>query len=142
MKRLYLLCLAGALAVPFASVYAQEFPAAPPNLKEIKAKGLPRLSTEELKALFPDVVNFKGSTGQHKMTFKSDGLVVMTTDKQDMTGKWRIDEKNNAYCMAFNFKKGYAEYCFAVFRASDGTHYFDYDIKNGFYARTWRQSTE
>jgi hypothetical protein len=147
MNRLCVLCLSVVLFVPFSSAFAKEFPEAPANIKEAEALGLQRLSTEELKAFFPGVVKSKGTKGKHVLTYKPDGSV----DRRgfhDTTGKWRIDEKNNAYCLAFTespHKLGRThaskENCFAVFRASDGTHFFDYDIENGTYSHVWRRAS-
>ncbi len=146
MKRLSAVCMAIALVLLTSPAFAQDFPTVPPNMKEAEAKGLPRVGAEELKAFFPGVAKFKGTTGKHLMTFKPDGSVDRKGFR-DTAGKWRIDEQNNAYCLAFTeaphgFGKMHAskENCFAVFRAPDGTHFFDYDVANGFYAHVWRRA--
>ncbi len=145
MNRLCAFCLSAVFLVSVDSAFAEEFPTAPADIKGAEALGLHRLSLEELKAFFPGVVKSKGTKGHHKLTFKPDGSV----DKKgfhDTTGKWRIDESNDAYCVAFTEapdKLGKphvsTETCFAVFRAPDGTHYFDYDIEDGLYASVWHR---
>lgn len=142
MKYLYSLCLASALMLPISSAFAQGFPTAPPNLKDMEAKGLARLSAEDLKAFFPGVVESMGTQGKHIIISKPDGTFVRQ-GFQDKPGKWRIDEKNNTYCRAMQRgRKGFEENCFAVFRDPDGIHYYDYDVQDGFYAHVWRRSSE
>lgn len=149
MKRRYLAVLAAALVMPFSASFAEEFPSAPPNLKEMEAKGMPRLSAEELKAFFPGVVvsrsSIGGQIGTHLITHHSDGTYERKGLRKSVVvihGKWRIDEKNNTYCRAFTGKKGYENNCFAVFKAADGIHHFDYDVQDGFYAHVWRKSSD
>jgi hypothetical protein len=123
--------------------HAAEFPTAPPKLKDAEAQGLYRMSTAELKEFLPGITESRGVKGKHKKTFKPDGSVDRTGfGSKEATGTWRFDEKNNAYCNAFTEKKGYQENCFAVFRAPDGTHYFDYEIDTGSYSHVWRRATE
>jgi len=121
------------------NTFAADFPQAPPNQKEAEANGLQRVNLEELKKFIPGIVSNKGFKGvKHTLTFKPDGSVDRTGfGAKEQTGKWHFDEKNNAYCVAFYEKRGYQETCIAVFRAADGTHFFDYDIENGFYAHVW-----
>ncbi len=141
--------LAAMLVSTFA--LAAEFPSAPPNLKEVEAQGLPRLSAEELKALFPAVIDSKGPTGRHLITHNADGSCLRQAAKRavggDASGTWRIVEKDNTYCRSLPrmgkgvmAKGGYQENCFAVFRAKDGVHYFDYDVDDGFFAHVWRKA--
>lgn len=52
MKTVQKLVLPFAIFPTTSMVMAAEFPSAPPNLKEIEAQGLPRLSAQELKGLF------------------------------------------------------------------------------------------
>jgi hypothetical protein len=153
MKMLYRCSLAAVLAISSAVTWAQEFPEAPPNLKEVGAMGLPRLSAEDLRAHFPGAMDAKGPTGRHIFTHAADGTCVRKAAKKavgsDASGTWSIDEKNNTFCrslpkmgrgvMAIG---GVEEHCFAVFRAPDGTHFFSYDVKDGFYAQTWRKAKE
>lgn len=122
--------------------FAEDPPAAPPKLKEAEAQGLQRVSMEDLKQLIPGTLITKGTKGKHNRTFKPDGSVDRTGfGAMESTGTWRFDEKNNAYCNAFKGKKGsFNENCFAVFRAPDGTHYFDYEIDTGFYTHAWRRA--
>ena len=151
MKHNHLVMLAATLLMSFnAAGYAQEFPTAPPNLKEMEAKGLPRLSAEELKAFFPGVIDSKGTKGRHILTFNADGTLLRKPFKHGLsedTGTWKIDEKNNTHCVSLPkgkgvVKKGYDENCFATFRAPDGVHFFDYDVSDGFYAHVWRKAAE
>jgi len=121
------------------NTFATDFPKGPPNLKEAEAQGLQRANLEELKKFFPGIINNKGVKGvEHTLTFKPDGT-AHRTGFNDLTGEWHFDEKKNAYCVGFYKKKGYRENCFAVFRATDGTNFFDYDIDSGFYAHVWHR---
>jgi hypothetical protein len=146
MKRRYSIILAAALVMPFSMCFAQEFPAAPPKLKEMEAQGLLRVSAEDLKAHFPGIVDWKGVTSRRIITHNPDGSLVSKGFKHgfaDILGKWRIDEKNNTYCKALPKQRGgIEEHCFAVFRASDGVHFFDYDVKDGLYVGVWRKSSD
>jgi len=119
------------------SVLAQGgFPQAPANLKEAEAQGLQRLSVEDLKAFMPGTHATKGTTGKSTRTFKPDGGYERKAFK-DFSGTWRFDEGKNAYCLDVYKKQGMDKTCFAVFRAPDGKHYFDYDLENGFYSHSW-----
>lgn len=153
MTRYIMAMLAAVLVMPVTASFAQEFPTAPPNLKEVEATGLPRLSVEDLKAMLPGVVDSKGPKGRHLITQNADGTCLRKAAKrgvgQDASGTWRVDEKNDAYCRSLPkmgkgimAKGGYEENCFAVFRAPDGIHYFDYDVQDGFYAHVWRKTSE
>jgi len=136
---------ATALAMIMASAamaHAEEFPTAPPKLKDAEAQGLVRMSTEELKSLLQGKTNEKGTRGSREKTFHPDGSVDRTGfGQKEGTGKWRFDDANNVYCLAFQEKKGYQENCYATFRAPDSTHYFDYDNDTGFFQRVWRRVT-
>lgn len=138
------LLVAASLALSAAAPgFAADLPAAPPRLKDAEAQGLPRVSVEELKPFMPGKVMSFGPKGKHKNDFKPDGSVWRSGFREkEGEGKWRFDEKHNAYCNAFFEKKGYSEGCFAVFRAPDGIHFFDYETDTGFYAHTWRPVTE
>lgn len=119
--------------------FAADFPTAPPKLKDAEAQGLQRVGMDELKQLIPGTQLMHGVTGKHKKIFKPDGSVDRSGfGAKESTGKWYFDERNNAYCNGFREKKGYKENCFAVFRALDGTHYFDYETDTGSYAHVWR----
>ena len=121
--------------------FAENFPTAPPKLKEAEAQGLQRVSMDELKQLIPGTLITKGTTGKHKRTFKPDGSIDRTGyGVMESTGTWRFDEKHTAYCNAFKGKKAFRENCFAVFRAPDGIHYFDYEINTGHYSHVWRRA--
>jgi hypothetical protein len=145
-RRKEMLAYRSAILIPLfvaatSYAFAQDFPTAPPKLKEAEAQGLQRVSMEELKQLIPGTLITKGTRGKHKRTLKPDGSADRTGfGAMESTGTWRFDEKNTAYCNAFKGKKGFAEEnCFAVFRAPDGTHYFDYEIDTGFYTHVWRR---
>ncbi len=123
--------------VPYA--IAADFPKGPPNQKEAEAQGLKRVSVDELKQFIPGVLiamSFKGK--KHRLTFNPDGSVHRTgIGDMELTGKWNFDEPKNAYCLSFQSKHGFEHNCLAVFRATDGTNFFDYDVDNGFYAHAW-----
>jgi len=131
------------LVASTAITHAADFPTAPPRLQDAEAQGLVRMSTAELKEFLPGKMEAKGVKGKHKRVFKPDGSAYRTgIGEKESTGTWRFDEKNNAYCNAFKEKKGVQENCFAVFRAPDGSSYFDYEIDTGFYAHAWRRATQ
>jgi hypothetical protein len=131
------------IMVSAAIAYAAEFPAAPPKLKDAESQGFVRMSTTELKEFLPGKMQTMGVKGKHKRTFNPDGSAHRTgIGERESSGTWRLDENNNAYCNAFKEKKGVQETCFAVFRAADGTHYFDYEIDTGSYAHAWRRAKE
>jgi len=129
------------LVASTAITQAAEFPTAPPKLKDAEAQGLHRMSTEELKEFLPGKTEEHGTKGKREKTFHPDGSVDRTGfGQKEGTGKWRFDEKNNAYCNAFHEKKGIIENCFATFRAPDGAHFFDYETDTGFFQRVWRRA--
>lgn len=115
--------------------------AAPPNIKAVEAKGWQRMNVEDLKEFIPGVIKVKGHKGgKYMLTFKADGSVDRTggVGLDAQTGEWHFDEKNNAYCSAFNEVMGYKEVCFAVFRKPNTDKFFDYDIGDSFFAHVWR----
>ena len=126
------------LLIPAATnTFSADFPKAPAIQKEAEAQGLQRANIEELKKFIPGIINNEGVKGvEHTLTFKADGTVDRT-GFNDLKGEWHFDEKNNAYCTGFYKKKGYRENCFAVYRATDGTNFFDYEIGSGFYKHVW-----
>lgn len=72
--------------------------------------------------------------GRHISIFSADGTLPRRGSKRgvaDAAWKWRIDEKNNAYCRYLPKGRGavttggYEENCDAAFRAPDGVHFFD-----------------
>lgn len=153
MRRFNVIMLAAALLMPVSPSFAQEFPSAPPNIKEMEAKGLPRVSTEELKGLFPSVIDLRGPTGRHIVIHNADGTCISKVGKrgvgEDTSGTWFINEKNNTLCRNMPrrgrgviARGGVEEHCFATYRAADGLHFFEYDVKDGFYAHTWRKAAE
>jgi hypothetical protein len=119
------------------NAYAAEFGKELVNQKEAEAQGLQRVNLEELKKLIPGILKVKDFKGKKRiLTFNPDGSV----DRKDQTGKWNFDEGKNAYCVAFEdkkFQKGNEKHCFAVFRAKDGSNFFDFDVENGFFAHQW-----
>lgn len=136
-----------------ATQAAERFPAKHPmSLKEAQAQGLQRLSAEDLKAFIPGTQESKGpkapgGVGGGKLRiFNPDGSFEAQA-KQQRTGKWRIDSKSNAWCRSLDSSPNMPmqasdEHCFAVFRAPDGVHYFDYDIGDTLYAGVWRPQSK
>lgn len=121
-------------------VAAQDFPTAPPKLKEAEAQGLQRVGIDELKQFIPGTLDTRGTRGTHMKTLNADGTAHREGfGAKESDGTWRLDEKNNAFCNTFREKKGEKEFCFAVFRAPDGIHYFNYEIDTGFYSHVWRR---
>ena len=138
--------LSAVLLFLFLAVSAQaqdsDFPKGPAKLKDAEASGFQRLSAAQLKTLFPGKSVVVGAaTGKSMRTFKADGTLERVMQKTVLKGTWRIDEGNNAYCMDAHVGTGYEENCFAVFRAPDRMHLFDYDIRDGYYARTWHRAS-
>lgn len=132
------------LLLLFASAMVQaadnNFPEAPPKLKDAEAKGLHRLSNEEFKAFFPGTIELQRHSGTHATkTFKPDGSVEVL-GFQDLSGTWRFDEKRNAYCDRIHTKVKRGERCYAVFSAGDGVHHFDYDLSDNLQTITWRRA--
>lgn len=126
----------------FAFAYAgvSVFPRAHPrNLHEAQAQGLHRLSADELKAFIPgtmEAVGIRHGKGKIRIyhpdgSFEAQGF-------QMRKGTWRIDSKDSTWCRTVEKKMRDQENCFAVFRAPDGIHFFDYDVADSFYAGTWR----
>jgi hypothetical protein len=137
--------LSAAFLSLFVALAAQaqdsDFPKGPAKLKDAEASGLQRLSAAQLKTLFPGKSVVVGSaTGKSMRTFNADGTLERLMLKTVLKGTWHIDEKNDAYCMSAHVGTGYEENCFAVFRAPDRIHLFDYDIRDGYYSRTWRRA--
>lgn len=142
MKHLSFLFFTSVLLLMSATVVAAEFPVAPPSQKAAEAEGLVRLEVGELKTLLQRVVIADHvKTGKCKFTFHDDGSVERGGGAAK-PGKWRIDEAKNIYCKSFHRKDGYSENCFAVYRAADNVHYFDYDSSDGLLALTWRCGKE
>ena len=130
-----------ALLVPILMLVASNSFAAPPNIKAAEAKGLHRMNLQELEKFIPGVIFVKGHMGgKFTLTFKADGSVDRTggVGLDAQAGEWHFDEKNNAYCTAFEEARGYEEVCYAVFRTPNGKKFLDYDIDDSFYARIWR----
>jgi hypothetical protein len=127
------------------SVYAKDkgsYPDAPPRLKDAEAKGLHRLTIDELKTFFPGTMDLKRHRGGLvTKIFKPDGT-VQALSFRDLDGTWRLDEKRDAYCDRISQKVKRGERCYAVFAAGDGVHYFDYDISDGLQTVVWRRGEE
>ena len=129
------------LATFFMVAATNTFAAPPPNIKAAEAKGFQRVNLEELKKFIPGAMKVKGHKGgKYTLTFKADGSVDRTggVNLDSQTGEWHFDDKNNAYCSAFNEVMGYKEVCFAVFRKPNGKKFLSYDIGDSFFAHGWR----
>lgn len=128
------------LASAMAHAADNNFPAAPPNLKEAEAKGLHRLSADELKAFFPGTNEVKRHRGGHATkTYKPDGSLDVAGFEK-LSGTWRLDEKRGVYCDLVYRKKAQTERCYAVYDAGDGVHHFDYDISDNLQTIVWRRA--
>ena len=117
-------------------VFPREYPL---DLRKAEAQGLHRLSAEELKAFIPGTMEALGADAKKGKIriYRPDGSFEgqgFHTNK----GTWRIDSKDNTWCRTIVKKMQDQEKCFAVFRAPDGIHYFDYDMTDNFYAGSWR----
>jgi hypothetical protein len=140
------LLLAMMLACTLAHAEHAPFPSAPPTLAEAEAAKLERVTGKELKALFPAAIEQERARGGRVVKeFKADGTIhanVQETARKGGTGNWsstwRLDKKKGGpvYCIAPG--AGNKGGCFAVFKAGDGVHYFDYSIQDGFYDGAWR----
>jgi hypothetical protein len=140
------LLLAMLLACAPASAEHAPFPAGQPTLKEAEAAQLERVTAKELKALIPGTIEQERARGGRVIKeFKPDGTIqanVQETARKSGAGNWsstwRIDKKKGGpvYCIAPG--AGNKGGCFAVFKAGDGVHYFDYSIQDGFYDGAWR----
>ena len=118
----------------------KDFPEAPAKLQDAEAKGLHRLSMDELKTFFPGVLEIKQHRGGlATKTFKPDGSVEVV-GFQNLSGTWRFDEKRGVYCDRIYRKKIQDEQCYAVFSAGDGIHHFDYDISDNLQTIKWRRA--
>lgn len=133
----YLAC-ACLIAFGSAPAIAQDFPEHPANMTQAEAQGLARAGISELKAFMPGTIQMQGNKGTSKTkTFKPDGTLE-TDYPWDKGGTWKFDNKHDGYCNSIAKESGIAKNCFFVFKAADGAHYFDYDVKNGFYSAVWR----
>jgi hypothetical protein len=115
----------------------------PPDLKKARAQGLQRLSAEDLKAFIPgtmEAIGHRGGRGKIRI-YRPDGSFEVQ-GFQTRKGTWRIDETNNTWCRTVVRHMQDQENCYAVFRAPDGIHYFDYDVADTFYADVWRPQTK
>lgn len=139
MKKAFVISSLFALALGANFAHSSDFPVAPPRIQEAEAQGLIRVSAEELKSLLNGPLEYRGEKAPNTLTYSPDGSVERK-GATTLKGKWHIEEGRNAYCTAFNFKKGYEENCFAVFRAPDGIHFFDYDADKGYDVHVWRRS--
>ncbi|KPK11967.1 MAG: hypothetical protein AMJ68_04020 [Acidithiobacillales bacterium SG8_45] len=134
------------IAVSTAHADATVFPKdSPKNLKAAESAGLHRLTTEELKAFIPGSMEVLGrGAGKPKLrTYKPDGVFEVQSWKINK-GTWRLDAGANTWCRTVykEKKREDVEQCFAVFRAPDGVHYFDYDVGDSFHASTWRPQSK
>jgi hypothetical protein len=125
-------------------VFSQNVPEHPANMKEAEAKGLARASIAELKAFIPGTIQLRGVKDVAKTKiFKPDGTLEVD-DARDKGGTWNFSKEHGGYCNAVVKAKSnkVVKNCFAVFKAGDGVHYFDYDVKSGHYSATWRPAAK
>lgn len=133
---------ASLIAFGSAQAIAQDFPGHPANMKEAEAQGLARAGIVELKAFMPGTIQMRGHKGTSKTkTFKPDGTLEIDY-AWNKGGSWKFDEKHDGYCNTVVKENRIDSNCFFVFKAADGVHYFDYDVKNGFYAAVWRPAAK
>jgi hypothetical protein len=128
------------LLVAGAAHAGHVFPGSHPlDLRKAKAQGLHRLSAEELSAFMPGSTKAMrvGASKGKTRTYHRDGSYDGGGFRK-RTGTWRIDSKSDTWCRTIVIKRQDQDKCFAVFRAPDGIHYFDYDMTDGFYVSVWR----
>ncbi len=148
MESLFLIYLATVFSLAPSVAYSQDVPVAPPRIQEAEAKGLARVGAAELRELLHGPTQFfgEGAQGQKArsaLEFNADGSVVRKSGDTTLKGTWNVDDSKNVFCTAFTFQKtGYQKNCFAVFRAPDGVHFFDYDASKGFDVHVWRPGSE
>jgi hypothetical protein len=69
--------------------------------------------------------------------FRPDGKAEFKGGGHDNLVTWRImTDSGGGYCTLVGMKRG--EICFAVFKAADGVHYFDYDLSDSKLYWVWR----
>jgi hypothetical protein len=86
----------------------------------------------------PGTIQMQGHKGVSKTkTFSPDGTLVID-DARDKGGTWKFDQKHDGYGNAIEEENRSAKNCFFVFKAADGVHYFDFDVKSGFYSAVRR----
>ena len=110
MKNIFVMSLAAVLSMGASLACSQDFPEAPPRIKEAETLGLLRVSTDELRNLLQGPLLFFGEsyTGQKSrslLVFSPDGTVERKAGDTSLKGTWNIDESNHVYCTAFTFKK-------------------------------------
>lgn len=111
----------------------------PLDLRKAKAEGLHRLSADELSAFMPgSTETMQGGSKKGKIRIYHPDGSFEGGGFNKRTGTWRIDSKSDTWCRTVVVKMQDQEKCFAVFRAPDGIHYFDYDMTDGFYVSVWR----
>lgn len=145
MKKLTGLLSTVPIALISSLTFASDYPEAPNRIKDAESQGLVRVNTEELKTiLVKETLDFKAEKSKYFFTFRPDGNIERKGQKSGevVKGKWNIDEGKNAYCTAFTYKSKYEKNCFAVFRAPDGVHFFDYDHDAKYDVHVWRPATE
>jgi hypothetical protein len=145
MNKLTGLLSVAPMALIWSFAFASDYPNAPCRIEDAESQGLVRVNAEELKMiLVKGTLDFKADKGKYFFTFSPDGSFERKGQKSGelIKGKWNIDEGRNAYCTAFNYKNSYFKNCFAVFRAADGVHFFDYDVDGKYDCHVWRPATE
>jgi len=138
MVRARYIMVAGLIALGANVAWAQEFPKAPPQMKEAEAQGLTRVGIKELKAFIPGSIRLKGVRGVEKTKiFHEDGTLTVL-DIRDKHGTWHFNKQIDGYCNNIDMQKKNVRACLNVFKAPDGVHYFNYEVKSGHFAEVWR----
>lgn len=135
-KTLLILALCGSGA---ALAQPAPFPPAPPTMQEAESAGLKRVSVEELKQYLPGKVVARDMRGTlRRKVFHPDGKGEFKAGGAgpDHLVTWRLSTDGGGYCTRLGIKRG--EVCFAVFRAGDGLHFFDYDLNDSQLYWVWR----
>jgi uncharacterized cupin superfamily protein len=129
------LLLAG-VAVATDFVFPRDHPL---DMRKAQKQGLHRLSAEELRSFMPgSTYAMQGGSKKRKIrVYHPDGSFEGGAF-QKRRGTWRVDSKGDTWCRIVVIKMQDQDKCFAVFRAPDGVHYFDYDMTDGFYVSVWR----
>jgi hypothetical protein len=122
-----------------SEAWAQEFPAAPPDIPAAEAAGLRRIGAAELKRDYPPkriARNLRGQTVHTEL--KADGTLEYADDTGlTDTGSWSLSERNGGMiCRAYSKQMG-RRFCAIYYAAPDGIHYFGYNPED----KAWRATT-